>query len=80
MATAEIEVPTEGLPSLADANRDISRPISTPYKRYWLLLGICGVLIAAAGVAWAIPAARLINWNRSREYKQSFPGINLLVL
>jgi molybdopterin-containing oxidoreductase family membrane subunit len=54
MATAEIEVPREGLPSLADANRDISRPISTPYKRYWLLLGICLVLIAAAGVAWTI--------------------------
>ena len=54
MATAEIDVPSEGLPSLADANRDISRPISTPYKRYWLLLGICLVLIAAAGVAWTI--------------------------
>ena len=54
MATAEIEVPREGLPSLADANRDISRPISTPYKRYWLLLGICLVFIAAAGVAWTI--------------------------
>ena len=54
MATAEIEVPREGLPSLADANRDISRPISTPYKRYWLLLGICAALIAAAGVAWAM--------------------------
>ena len=54
MATAEIEVPREELPSLADANRDISRPISTPYRRYWLLLGICAALIAAAGVAWAI--------------------------
>ena len=52
MATAEIEVPKESLPTLADANRDISRPISTPQWRYWLVLGVCGVLIAAAALAW----------------------------
>ncbi|MFQ5746928.1 MAG: NrfD/PsrC family molybdoenzyme membrane anchor subunit [Gemmatimonadota bacterium] len=51
MATAEIEVPEREL-TLADANRDITRPISPPAWRYWFVLGICAALIAAAGFAW----------------------------
>ncbi len=58
MATAEIEVPRESLPTLADANRDISRPISPPRWRYWLVLGICAALILAAAVAWTIQIRR----------------------
>ncbi|MDT8436976.1 MAG: NrfD/PsrC family molybdoenzyme membrane anchor subunit [Gemmatimonadota bacterium] len=52
MATAEIEVPGAALPTPADANRDISRPISAPAWRYWLLVSICGLGIAAGGAAW----------------------------
>ena len=54
MATAEIEVPREALPTLEQANDDISRPIYGPSWRYYLLLAICGVGILAGGTAWAI--------------------------
>jgi hypothetical protein len=54
MATAEIEVPGEALPTLEQANDDISRPIFAPTWRYYLLLAICGVGILAGGTAWAI--------------------------
>jgi Ni/Fe-hydrogenase subunit HybB-like protein len=53
MATAEIEVPREALPTLEQANDDISRPIYAPSWRYYLLLAICGVGILAGGTAWA---------------------------
>ncbi len=53
MATAEIEVPTEALPTLKQANDDISRPIYAPSWRYYLLLAICGVGILAGATAWA---------------------------
>ena len=54
MATAEIEVPTEALPTLKQANDDISRPIYAPSWRYYLLLAICGVGILTGATAWAI--------------------------
>jgi len=54
MATAEIDVPGEALPTLEQANDDISRPIFAPTWRYYLLLAICGVGILAGGTAWAI--------------------------
>ncbi len=38
MATAEIDVPTEALPTLEQANDDISRPIYAPSWRFYLLL------------------------------------------
>ncbi len=54
MATAEMDVPIEALPTLEQANDDISRPIHAPSWRYYLLLAICGVGILAGGTAWAI--------------------------
>lgn len=54
MATAEMHVPEEALPTLKQANDDISRPIHAPSWRYYLLLAICGVGILAGGTAWAI--------------------------
>ncbi|MGW8283561.1 MAG: NrfD/PsrC family molybdoenzyme membrane anchor subunit, partial [Gemmatimonadota bacterium] len=53
MATAETDVPIEALPTLEQANDDISRPIHAPTWRYYLLLAICGVGILAGGAAWA---------------------------
>ncbi len=56
MATAEIEARAVGTDSphltLLDANEDISRPISAPAWRFWLLLTIVIALILWAGVAW----------------------------
>jgi Ni/Fe-hydrogenase subunit HybB-like protein len=53
MATAEIDVPGGALPTLKDANRDISRPIAAPSWRFWLLVAICGLGILAGAAAWA---------------------------
>ena len=44
MATLEAKAPSR--PTMADANRDITRPIARPEKRFFLVLGV-----AAAGVA-----------------------------
>ncbi|MEE8487076.1 MAG: NrfD/PsrC family molybdoenzyme membrane anchor subunit, partial [Gemmatimonadota bacterium] len=52
MALAEHEIPAPPPLTLADANDDITRPIDTPVWRFWLLLSICGLGIAAAGFAW----------------------------
>jgi molybdopterin-containing oxidoreductase family membrane subunit len=54
MATAEYDIAPGPPPTLADANHDIGRPIEAPAWRFWFLLGICGIGILAAGVAWAI--------------------------
>lgn len=54
MATAEYDIAPGPPPTLADANHDIARPIEAPAWRFWFLLGICGIGILAAGVAWAI--------------------------
>ena len=53
MATAEFDVPGKALPSLKDANREISRPITAPSWRFWFLIAICGLGILAGAAAWA---------------------------
>ena len=50
MATAEVDVHVH--PTLADANRDITRPISKPNKRFFLLLGITVLGLGLMFGAW----------------------------
>ncbi|MDP2498274.1 MAG: NrfD/PsrC family molybdoenzyme membrane anchor subunit [Candidatus Palauibacterales bacterium] len=55
MATAETDVEVEAGyedKALADANRDILRPISAPSWRYWALLGLVLAGVAWGGYAW----------------------------
>ena len=58
MATSELDarLAAEETPQLTlmDANDDISRPISAPAWRFWLLLGVVGMFILWAGVAWVV--------------------------
>ena len=51
MATAEIEA-RHVHPTLADANRDITRPIQKPEARFWIVLLITMAGIGLAAVAW----------------------------
>jgi len=50
MATAEAKVPAT--PTLADANRDITRPIAMPEKRFYLVLGVAAAGLALMFGAW----------------------------
>jgi len=61
MATAEHEIPDLPPLTLAEANDDITRPIEAPPWRFWLLLSICGLGIAAAGFAWITQIRRGIG-------------------
>ena len=57
MATSELDAQqaAEETPQLTlmDANDDISRPISAPAWRFWLLLLVVGLVILGAGDAGA---------------------------
>jgi len=44
-------------PTLADANRDLTRPISRPGKRFFIVLGVTGLGILLGGGAWAYQIA-----------------------
>jgi len=58
MATAEREIPQQRQLTLADANADITRPISAPAWRYWVLLAVVGALILWGGYAWLVQIKR----------------------
>ncbi len=55
MATPERDIPNDYQTplTLADANRDIIRPISAPSWRFWFMITICLIGILAAAYAWS---------------------------
>ncbi len=57
MATAELDAGRVH-PTLADANRDITRPIQKPETRFWVVLLVTVVGIGAAAAAWFYQIAR----------------------